>query len=382
MLEPNEAEKIALGDAGPLVRFAAERVKNLDPALTRAIAEAQAAKEGKSWSPQVSQNFWAAFNHLCALIHPTTLDCLAAKHREHRVFSLTKFRKTDVSLAEKTSRNFLWALCVFIPLALVLQLYVWYGPNESKKIGATLDVTQKTYSALNEEYLNLIAAESPAKTAKNSETPAEDERLQVEKFRVDLLSLRAGLDLLDHQTRVLAQTNLRALDFDEDPITGKKPVAEKKTIPPIPPITKEQLLKKFYPETMARYYEVRTTAISIQEEAGQRVGVVLSFVLPLIFGLIGAIAYVIRNISDQITHSTFSRTAPLRHLMRVTLGAIAGITVGFFTHLPQEMQLTPLALAFLAGYGVESIFSMFDGIIAKFKHQGTAHPAEPGHMRA
>ena len=46
MLEPNEAEKIALGEAGPLVRFAAERVKYLDPALTRAIAEALATKEG------------------------------------------------------------------------------------------------------------------------------------------------------------------------------------------------------------------------------------------------------------------------------------------------------------------------------------------------
>jgi len=37
------AEAIALGEAGPLLRFAAERVKSLDPDLSLAIAEATAA---------------------------------------------------------------------------------------------------------------------------------------------------------------------------------------------------------------------------------------------------------------------------------------------------------------------------------------------------
>jgi hypothetical protein len=32
-----------------------------------------------------------------------------------------------------------------------------------------------------------------------------------------------------------------------------------------------------------------------------------------------------------------------------------------------QLALSPLALAFLAGYGVEALFAMFDGFIAKFK---------------
>jgi uncharacterized membrane protein len=118
---------------------------------------------------------------------------------------------------------------------------------------------------------------------------------------------------------------------------------------------------------MDRLGSVRLAAVQAQEEAGLEVGVVLSFILPLLFGVIGAIAYVVRSISNEISNTTFSRTSPTRHLMRVTLGALAGVVVGFFTNLTSQFSLSPLALAFLAGYGVEALFSMFDGFIAKFK---------------
>jgi hypothetical protein len=53
--------------------------------------------------------------------------------------------------------------------------------------------------------------------------------------------------------------------------------------------------------------------------------------------------------------------------MRTALGAMAGLVVGLFSDLSTKLSLPPLAVAFLAGYGVEALFSMFDGFIAKFK---------------
>jgi len=53
--------------------------------------------------------------------------------------------------------------------------------------------------------------------------------------------------------------------------------------------------------------------------------------------------------------------------MRVGLGALAGVVVGLFNGLSTQLSLPPLAIAFLAGYGVEALFSMFDGIVAKFR---------------
>jgi uncharacterized membrane protein len=80
----------------------------------------------------------------------------------------------------------------------------------------------------------------------------------------------------------------------------------------------------------------------------------------------GACAYVIRLISDQIKDSTFSTTAPTRHLVRVALGGLAGVVIGF-GGVASAGSLSPSALAFIAGYAVEPVFATFDSIAAKFR---------------
>ena len=53
--------------------------------------------------------------------------------------------------------------------------------------------------------------------------------------------------------------------------------------------------------------------------------------------------------------------------MRVALGALAGIPVGLFAEHSNQFSLSPLAIAFLAGYGAEAVLSMFDGLIQKIR---------------
>jgi hypothetical protein len=81
MSTPTEAEIVALGEAGPLLRFASEHVTELDPQLSLAIAEASDAKQSERWTPEISQRFWQAFGRLCDLIKPVTMESLAATHR-------------------------------------------------------------------------------------------------------------------------------------------------------------------------------------------------------------------------------------------------------------------------------------------------------------
>jgi hypothetical protein len=60
MATPTPAETAALNESGPLVRFAAERIPNLDQSLTLAIAQAQVDAQTGQWTPATSQSFWAA----------------------------------------------------------------------------------------------------------------------------------------------------------------------------------------------------------------------------------------------------------------------------------------------------------------------------------
>jgi hypothetical protein len=79
--QPSDAERLALLDSGPMLRCACKNIENLDKDLPLAIAEARQACANGTWSLAVSQRFWLAFNALCSLIKPVTLDCLSALHR-------------------------------------------------------------------------------------------------------------------------------------------------------------------------------------------------------------------------------------------------------------------------------------------------------------
>jgi len=101
--------------------------------------------------------------------------------------------------------------------------------------------------------------------------------------------------------------------------------------------------------------------------AGQFVLVILqSYMLPLLYGILGAGTSVLRTLSKQIETVTYSEEAGIQHLLRISLGALAGIMVGWFSFLiPSETttfvgSISPLAIAFLVGYNIELFFSLMD----------------------
>lgn len=91
-----------------------------------------------------------------------------------------------------------------------------------------------------------------------------------------------------------------------------------------------------------------------------------SYLLPLLYGILGAGTSVLRCLSKEIVNETYTDEKGTRHLLRVSLGALAGILVGWFAFLiPNETttfvgSISPLAIAFLVGYNIELFFAMMD----------------------
>jgi hypothetical protein len=135
MPNASETDVVALREAGPLIRFAAEHIKDLEPDLSLAIAQARTANDDGKWTPEVSQSFWNAFSKLCDHIKPVTMDCLAAAEPNIVKCSWTtgKCERKNISLAERSSTRYLIALIGLIVLILPLQLYVWTCTNLAKK---------------------------------------------------------------------------------------------------------------------------------------------------------------------------------------------------------------------------------------------------------
>ena len=111
------------------------------------------------------------------------------------------------------------------------------------------------------------------------------------------------------------------------------------------------------------YQLVRTFSSNVQMDYATFVGAIASHALPIIYALLGAYAYRLRLFSETIRkrtyHPSFSDSA--RMITAVIAGAISGLL-----NPAQGLSLSPLATAFLVGYGVELFFKFLDTLINAF----------------
>ncbi len=91
-----------------------------------------------------------------------------------------------------------------------------------------------------------------------------------------------------------------------------------------------------------------------------------SVVLPMLLGLLGAYSFVLRSLSRDIQARTFEEHSSLHHVVRLALGALAGIAAGWLLKPEQVGLLSSVpawVLAFVAGYGIELLFAFLDRMV-------------------
>lgn len=99
-----------------------------------------------------------------------------------------------------------------------------------------------------------------------------------------------------------------------------------------------------------------------------------AYLLPALYGLLGACAFVLRqlaaDLSRNVGESRSAYASSVRYSLRLNIGVLAGLAVGWFIDPMQEgsvvANLSPLALAFVAGYGSDLVFAVMDRIVTAF----------------
>jgi hypothetical protein len=120
----------------------------------------------------------------------------------------------------------------------------------------------------------------------------------------------------------------------------------------------------------------KTTELSRRARlsAGFVLDILKSYILPLLYGLLGASAYVLRTMSLEIEEVKYSVNANRGYVLRLALGTLAGLIVGWFIFLlPGQTflaSISPFAIAFLVGYNIELIFSVMDNLIKRLSRTG------------
>jgi hypothetical protein len=119
---------------------------------------------------------------------------------------------------------------------------------------------------------------------------------------------------------------------------------------------------------------METTHLLQAQNARFKVALLNKYILPMLYGLLGACTYVLRSLSVQVGAEIYSGNSHIGFRVRIILGAIVGLTAAWlFDFIGDNEQarsalgsLSPLALAFIAGYSVELLFTGMDRIIGAF----------------
>ncbi|PPQ19237.1 hypothetical protein CV770_11225 [Bradyrhizobium sp. AC87j1] len=94
------------------------------------------------------------------------------------------------------------------------------------------------------------------------------------------------------------------------------------------------------------------------------------FLLPVLYGMLGAIAFVLRRLSDETSFVEEATVLKRKFSLRVPIGALSGLAAGWLlqpsTGASVTASLSPFALAFVAGYSADLVFTALDRIVAAF----------------
>lgn len=346
VLMPNESESLA--NAERLLRFAAEHIKELPEATVSSISAAIDAQQANTWDQKIATDFWLAFNSLCILIRPVTLETISTSLRDIPVPKWKVWIRTPkpISLAGRTADRYLSSLTFLLVVVLILSFLVSTAGDLSKETYTLIESADE----LTEKMVLEIDQLEP--TIGGTKFPVAEAKYQ-EKIAL-LQTMIAKQDSL--RTQMMQKTDLMwrlvTFGFRGRPfIESEFPLAQD-----IPELRNE----------VSYYRKLREEFRSDLLKASIVLKLIGSSIFPLLLGFMGACAYIVRLISDEIRDTTFSQTSPIQHLVRVAVGGLAGVVVGL-TGIASAANLSPSALAFIAGYAVEPVFATFDSIAEKFR---------------
>jgi hypothetical protein len=215
-------------------------------------------------------------------------------------------------------------------------------------------------------------AESPA--SKTSQPPTVVTESKAEKSQLTLDELVTKIGELNASYLMLSKFMARfsALFFERETYTVATEDKDKSKQ------TKDTASRNpddiFIPSTF------QTQSATVRAVAGQVIDVMQKWLLPLLYGALGAMVFVVRTLSLQARDRIFRKEALVSLVLRVYLGMISGLAIGWFwSQNPQPATtaagpmslstLSPFALAFVAGYGVELFFTLLDKIISTFANK-------------
>lgn len=346
----------SIKQAQSLLAFSAEANVAVPEPVIKDITIAQNAFGKDAWSLEIEQHFWLAYKELASTLHPvtvTSIDWVATR-------------------AKRTSLTFIILGFLSLTMLVFAQVFWVYINNTSTQIQSSV----QTLHQRNAEYAELVTTIDLLKrqvepyALQNASVPVDD----IEKFQSAqqrLIQSEGKLDVLNKQLdqiqRLLAAQYIILRDWV--PELGGDPK------PDGPGWFDSDIEKEAKRVALEKWYDQQGTERAFANEyllaqAASILALMSTYVLPLLYGALGTVAYILRSVSRGINNRVLTDSAILNFWVRVPLGMLCGVAIGWFLStdtLPTGWEaIQPLAFAFVAGYSVELIFTAMDRLVGAF----------------
>jgi len=314
-----------LSEAELMLAHAAETGQDLNQAVVATITAARDAYARRAWTTDLTKQFWPAYSQLCASIKPVTGESLAACSGQGLANTLKRYRTGT-----------LYLVFVILPLSVIM----FINTSISNEISDRIKENNNAVVTLHDQLLNIQNGR------------AQNERdvvTALQQFSTSNRSLYGLASLL----------NYFVLHAERDPLAD----VDKRQALQLPVPLVDTANVGF--DKIKIYQDIRTYAKDVQQMNLVIYGAITAYFLPILYALLGACAYALRSLSQQIVARTYTPT--YAEFARIIIAVIAGLVVGLFNNFTQGISLSPLAVAFLVGYAVEIFFSFLDAFLETLK---------------
>lgn len=348
-----EVEQV-IKDGQRLITYIARHGSSeLDPEITAIILESKYKVARNEWTAEAENLFMLNYDKLAKIVYPVTVESINA------IIPSQPNRKRKSTKAERAVSWYRRYTMLALLLLLISQIYWLFGYALLANLKQAVELKENTRIALIE-----------------ADEMIQDKLKLSAQLKVQNQELNANYKLLLLWNNIWS---FGAVLNDKMPKYFQDEYELKKKSLLLQGADNERLLARLE----LGYYQDKLEIIQFENilSAGFILQALQEYLLPLLYGLLGAFIFVLRSLLREIKSLTYTFDSEIRYRLRLTLGALGGMIIGWFLK-PEEADaldsLSPMAMAFLMGYNVDVLFSLMDRLIENIKQAiektGPANP--------
>jgi hypothetical protein len=346
----------AIEDSQELLRYAAQAGIAVSEDTVNALVHAKTCLASGDVPEAATVAFYVAFTTLAAKVAPVTVDTLRTSN-------------------EKTRRSLQRNGMMAVALALVVVVFAGISSVTTAMSNdiETAIVHANTLAVQLRSEVGPPRVGNAAETTCGPATTTPDPPLGVADETPLIAKLQDFSGTIRTMLRTATKLNVFVANWETSPLDGsaewRNTTRERLELQPdLVNMRKDTFCK------IATYEDVRQFAQNVRANILALYGAISAYLLPVLYALLGAFAYNLRDFSTRVKQrtyhpSSYSNTA--RTIAAMTVGTI----ISLFNIFNGETALKPLAVAFLVGYCVEAFFAFLDSLLVAFSARGRTEPA-------